>query len=532
MKKIYFFIALALSAMTARAEVIRLDLEHPTNPEAFTFDANGMWTETWNATDYPYFESQIFGFSHLPSGNSYSGTSYEGFTVSKATKDGDGYAQWYSNMAKGGLRGKGSPYIYGYYSEYWLMDEKNEDMTSSNLIIFNDGEEYYPRYVYVNNSLIGYHDVTEGDWTGYKFQKGDKFELWIQALDEDFYHELSDDKVVYRLADFTSDNEEEWFINTEWEKVDLSELGACHGLAFTLVSTGKGASGTNTSLYFALDGLTVTTIPDEEIPEPLKIATFEDITLAKADTCWQGADEPIVGWNNWKSGDYNFQSYYGGNLGMGDYYAAITVTNETANTSTGYTEPYRSAKGGAYEGDNFAVAYVDTWNPDTVTFDAQVVKGLFVNNTAYDVNEMVHGGFTRKFGKDDWFKLTIHGMKDGAAVDAVVDFYLANDGKYVNEWTYVDLTALGEVDAITFSLSSTDNDPIYGMNTPAYFCFDNFGMAKPAGYVAPEMAAFPADETAIDQTTNDQRQTTKLIRNGQVLIIREGKIFNILGAEL
>lgn len=41
-----------------------------------------------------------------------------------------------------------------------------------------------------------------------------------------------------------------------------------------------------------------------------------------------------------------------------------------------------------------------------------------------------------------------------------------------------------------------------------------------------------ANATAIDQTTSDQRQTTKSIVNGQLLIIRDGKTYNVLGTEI
>ena len=41
-----------------------------------------------------------------------------------------------------------------------------------------------------------------------------------------------------------------------------------------------------------------------------------------------------------------------------------------------------------------------------------------------------------------------------------------------------------------------------------------------------------ANATAIDQTTSYQRQTTKTLVNGQLLIIRDGKTFNVLGAEI
>ena len=62
-----------------------------------------------------------------------------------------------------------------------------------------------------------------------------------------------------------------------------------------------------------------------------------------------------------------------------------------------------------------------------------------------------------------------------------VDFYLAdyrfadNSEDYiVKDWTFVSLEALGDVDSLLFSLTSTDNDSMFGMNTPAYFCMDNF----------------------------------------------------------
>ncbi len=264
------------------------------------------------------------------------------------------------------------------------------------------------------------------------------------------------------------------------------------------------------------------------------VATFENeaggIHVAKADTCWQGADVPVAGWNNWLSGEFAFQSYYGGNSGYGDYYAAFTVTNETANTSTGTAEAYRSAKGGAYAGENFAVWNMNYYGGDTVSFDTQLVPGFFVCNTAYAVASMSLGdSYAKKFGKDDWFLLTITGLKDGVAGEAV-DFYLAKDGKYVADWTYVDLSALGEINGVVFSMSSSDTGD-WGMNTPAYFAMDNFGAELPEGYVAPAMVEFQGTPDAVDNVCNAAK-AQKVIRNGQVLILRDGKIYNVTGTAL
>lgn len=256
MKKIYFFIVLALSAMTVRAELITLDLSNPTDPETFVFDANNAWESTCDSS-VQSFDAQIFSFTKSLDGRSYEGTYWCGFTVSKATT-----GDYYANVAKGGLKGEGTPFVLGYYNEWWLMDPNNEDATSSNMIIFNDGNEYYPRYVYLNNVLVSRHDILEGNAFGARaFAQGDKFGVKIEGLDEDYYP--TDESVTYLLADYTSENEEERYVNEEWVKVDLSELGKVYGLQFTVFSTDQGMYGTNTATYFALDGLTVSTTADE-----------------------------------------------------------------------------------------------------------------------------------------------------------------------------------------------------------------------------------------------------------------------------
>ena len=259
------------------------------------------------------------------------------------------------------------------------------------------------------------------------------------------------------------------------------------------------------------------------------VADFEDITLAKADTVWQGADAPEIGWNNWTSGTYDFQTYYGGNSGYGDYYSAFTVSNQTANTYEGLQDAYHSAKGGAYEGNNFAVWNMNFYGADTISFYEEVVPGFFVNNTAYAVSSMCNGdGYAKKFGAEDYFTLFCIGLKNGAVVDTVA-VELAADGEYIADWTYVDLSGLGEIDGLIFGMTSSDE--AYGyMNTPAYFAMDNFGAAKPEGYVEPERAEFPRQEAVAN--TKAAVKATKTIRNGQVVILRDNKAFNILGAEL
>lgn len=524
MKKIYFFVAMLAMSMMTNAEVITLDLTTATNldGDAIAYEANhtevGYYNDLQNVMDSTYSTDPAYAtimanegtflFDHLPTAESYSGTSWEGFTVSKMAVDS---ANQFACVAKGGVKGEGTPFLVGYYSEYaaWaLLDYSPCHVTFAN--------EYYPVSVQICQNSLTMINLKNGLGTARAFTAEDALTLKIYAVDEDGYNDEDKEPVVYKLADGTT-------FNNGWVKIDLTPLGKTMGLNFELTSTDQSYGFANTALYFAMDELVIS--------RPTEVATFENeaggVNVAKADTCWQGADAPVVGWNSWKSGEFTFKTYYGGDTGMGDYYSAWTVSSETANTSTGYTQAYRNAKGGAYEGQNFVVWNQNYYGADTITFNKQAIAGFFVNNTAYAVNSMCNGdGFAKKFGKDDWFKLTCVGVLNKAEV-ARLDVDLAKDGKYINEWTYVDLSVLGEIDGLTFEMSSSDSSYGY-MNTPAYFAMDNFGAAKPENYEEPARAEFETETTAVENTTVAFK-ALKVVRDGQLLIIRDGKIFNAQG---
>ena len=243
-----FSMAVSLSAVRA-AEPITLDLSQPGNPESFEF-TNDVWTETYNATDYTYFEVQNFMFSHLPSAENYGGTSWEGFTVARISSD---TLNSFGCMAQGGFDGVGTPYLVGYYSEYYTWTNKK----SSNMILFNDGNTYDAVGVYVCNNSNTYHSILNGDSYAKKFAQGDTLVLKIHALDENWEIDDSKQDVVVYLADYRSSNESEWKVNTQWEWVDLSVLGNVSGLAFTMASSDVNSGFMNTPAYFCLDKLTV-----------------------------------------------------------------------------------------------------------------------------------------------------------------------------------------------------------------------------------------------------------------------------------
>ena len=217
----------------------------------------------------------------------------------------------------------------------------------------------------------------------------------------------------------------------------------------------------------------------KEEKEVVNIATFENISL--------GADSinsyPSDGVYNWVSGDFGFSTgvAYGGT-----YYFNYVVSGQKSNEYEDFTDQYHSAPGGPVAGNNFAVAFLDTYTEGAslnITYSGAVtyIPGTYVTNNAYAATVIKEGNdYARAFEAGDYFKLTFTGYLLGVKGGSV-DFYLADfrNGKslIVKDWVYVELTGLGFVDEIRCTLESTDTGE-YGMNTPAYFCLDNFGAKK------------------------------------------------------
>ena len=164
----------------------------------------------------------------------------------------------------------------------------------------------------------------------------------------------------------------------------------------------------------------------------------------------------------------------------GTYVTGAVVTNITDTTFKDYTDAYKSIAGGAKGGKHYVVWYEDGLSGNAIKLKTPaVVPGMYVCNNVYAYNSITKGDAIAgdPFGDDDWFMLSIGGMLDGKMVNTQVDFYLAKGKNVVTDWTYVDLSQLGKVDAIFFTLSGSKTGD-WGLNTPTYFCIDNLGAKK------------------------------------------------------
>ena len=220
-------------------------------------------------------------------------------------------------------------------------------------------------------------------------------------------------------------------------------------------------------------------------------ATFENLYL-DSESFWSGPDtkgqavpgmyggEDVNG--SFVSGSYQFSNSCNTKLASWSGFAYSNRTATNFNTIT--PDQYNSIVGSGYDNsENFAVAFnggeIKVLNAP-LTGDS--IRGCYITNSAWTANTILNAkesDYAHKFAKGDWMKITFTGHRaDGT--EATVDYYLADyraakeaDYYCLDTWQWVDLRSLGKVTSITYSLSGSDSGQ-YGLNTPAYFCLDNF----------------------------------------------------------
>ncbi len=320
---------------------------------------------------------------------------------------------------------------------------------------------------YVTNNTYAYLSMRDGDSYAKKFggdsgNDPDFFALTIKGYDNGDYS----DSVNFYLADYRdTDNSNDYIIN-EWTFVDLSSLNTVDSLTFELSSTDNGDYGMNTPAYFCIDDLT-----DENDVE----ANFEEFDF----DFYNGSD--LAG--GFTSGQGYFYNSY--NLNWNSW-AGFAYSRKTDVTTAGYTNQFSAITG---QGQNLSETYAVGNGSPSVKFDNTFsVSSIWITNSTYAYLSMLNGdAFAKQFGGEsgndpDWFVLTIKGFNNGIYTDSV-NFYMADfrfddntDDYIINEWTEIDLSQLGNVDSLNFSMNSSDVGD-YGMNTPAYFCLDNIEVA-------------------------------------------------------
>jgi len=218
------------------------------------------------------------------------------------------------------------------------------------------------------------------------------------------------------------------------------------------------------------------------------ITDFESLALAP-ETVWDGSAATL---GNFEAdlvvGNFTFENTFSRNdwgFGITEAWSGFSYSRVTDNETPGFGNQYSCIAGsGAQASANYGVFYTGL-GPGRIDLTASAtLQEVLVCNATYPYLSMRDGdAFAKKFGGDtgddpDYFILSILGYLNETVTDTI-EFYLADyrfddpaQDYLIDDWTAVDLSTLGEIDALEFSLRSSDNGD-WGMNTPAYCCIDD-----------------------------------------------------------
>ena len=253
------------------------------------------------------------------------------------------------------------------------------------------------------------------------------------------------------------------------------------------------------------------------------VSGFENLVLSP-NTYWDGSDMSGVH-NNYQftstflSGDGIFPNVYDTTYGSIYGYMASGFAYSNQEDSSTAGSGFSSFAYGTSMGNNYAIGKNGSSISLTGTTSGTTLTGVYVTNSTYagismrdgdyfgkvfgsSVSAAGHGSVNDGTNGEDWFLLSVHGFLNGNPTANSVDFYLAdfrfanNAQDYiVNTWEWVDLSPLGNVDSIVFSLTSSDTTGGFGMNTPNFFAFDDFNGVGPSSInqlsLASELVLYP-----------------------------------------
>ena len=220
------------------------------------------------------------------------------------------------------------------------------------------------------------------------------------------------------------------------------------------------------------------------------ISTFDDLTLA-SESFFNGVPGPNQGEANpstFTSGPATYKNEFT-DFGGFTAWQGWSYSNTTDTTTAGFQNQYSAFTGSGHNSANYGVAFTSD-RSSIVDFaqPTQLVGGYFTNTT-YTALSMLNGdSFAKKFGgasgdDPDWFLMTVTGKDSSNSVTGTLDMYLAdyrfsdNSQDFIlDSWTFLDLSPLGTVSSLEFTLSSSDTGS-FGMNTPAYFAMDDLTVA-------------------------------------------------------
>jgi len=211
-------------------------------------------------------------------------------------------------------------------------------------------------------------------------------------------------------------------------------------------------------------------------------------SLSKTDSAYISSDKTNLEGYYYKTeltvGQFNMVHAWGP-WGFGGGFTYSSCTDDTSAINSNLSAITKKG----VKSNTYFISYTggeDFGLPAQITFKdgkAYTAKECYVTNATNAYLAITQGraeAYVKQWTDQDKFTLTITGYKNSVKTNTV-EFLLADGLNVVKTWQKVDLSKLGTVDMIQFSLSSTDGSVYNGityMNTPAYFCLDQLTVTE------------------------------------------------------
>lgn len=212
------------------------------------------------------------------------------------------------------------------------------------------------------------------------------------------------------------------------------------------------------------------------------VATFEEEPLS--------SEEPYSQKAPFGSGSFAFSNSYNAEWNSWSGFA-LAASADTTYTGDFATQQYNNVVGGGHElegkSKQYVVAYCPGDNPQWGSYNPVVtvmpgsdrkvqLEGVYLTNTAWVKSFATQGdkNYGRPaFEEGSFFIVTIT-ADNGKKVEVPLIDYRNKKREVVNDWKWVDLSSLGEVKTLKFSVQSSDT------YAPSYFAMDNLHIKQDA----------------------------------------------------
>lgn len=212
------------------------------------------------------------------------------------------------------------------------------------------------------------------------------------------------------------------------------------------------------------------------------------------------------------------QNSYGGLSWEG--FTMSKVSQDTANVFG------CAANGGlAGVGTPYVIGYYSDWILETKGFSSNIIlfdqayypEYVYICQNSNTMEAITKGMFNaRAFTENDTLALIISTLNSNLEEIESITYFLAVDGTKNSGWVKVPLTALNQAMGLSFRMTTTDIGE-YGANTPMYFALDGLTVnTEPI--------------TAVGQVGVAPVTTTKILEQGRLVIMRNGRKYSVAGA--